>query len=98
MASARRTPNYRAEVSGLKSKEADVRYGTRGSIRIDAFENLPEISTVCVYDLKTGERGLRFPRMTELAQTAQRLFGNTPEHIIVLEVRPGQQAFPGKRP
>lgn len=91
-------PNYRAEQSALKSKAANARYGERGSKRIDAYENRPEMSTVCVYDLKTGERGLSLPRMTELAQTAQALFGNKPEHIIVLEVRPTHQRFRGVRP
>jgi hypothetical protein len=83
--------NYRAEVSGIKSKQADAKYGEQGSIRIDAYEHLPETSTVCVYDAKTGKRGLSFPRMSELAQTAQALFKNKPTQIIVIEVRPGQQ-------
>jgi hypothetical protein len=47
-------------------------------------------SIVCVYDPKTGKRGLSFPRMTELAEAAHRLFENKPHHIIVIEVRPGQ--------
>jgi hypothetical protein len=82
-------PNYRAEVSGFKSRYADAAYGDKGSIRIDAFENRPEFSTVCIYDPKTGERGLSLPRMLELAQTAQRLFGKA-KRLIVIEVRPGQ--------
>ena len=82
--------DYKAEVSGIKSKQADAKYGEKDSVRIDVYEHIRETSTVCVYDPKIGLRGLSFPRMFELAQTAQRLFGNNPRHIIVIEVRPGQ--------
>ncbi len=71
--------------------QGKVHYGELGSIRIDAYENIPEKSTVCVYDPKTGCRGLSFPRMNELAAAAHRLFGYKPNYIIVIEVRPGQQ-------
>jgi hypothetical protein len=65
-------------------------YATLGSIRMDAYENNREKSTVCVYDPKTGRRGLSFPRMNELAAAAHGLFGYEPKYIIVTEVRPGQ--------
>jgi hypothetical protein len=65
-------------------------YATLGSIRMDAYENNREKSTVCVYDPKTGGRGLSFPRMNELAAAAHGLFGYEPKYIIVTEVRPGQ--------
>jgi hypothetical protein len=32
--------------------------------------------------------------MTELADTAHRLFEYDPQHIIVIEVRPGQRFYP----
>jgi hypothetical protein len=101
-------PNYIAEVSLLKSKEAEEQrlqeekdrgrakskeephYGQRGTIRIDALENRPQLSTVCLYDPKTGKRRLSFRRMQEIAETVQRNFPET-EHIIVTEVRPGQR-------
>jgi hypothetical protein len=83
--------DFRAEVSRIKSREADVRYGEKGSIRIDALENHYEISTVCVYDPKTGKRGLSFPRTAELAEAAFEKFKYKPNYIIVIEVRPGQQ-------
>jgi len=44
-----------------------------------------------VYDPKTGQRGLSFPRMTELADNAHHLFKYRPRHIIVIEVRPRQE-------
>jgi hypothetical protein len=88
---AQKDPNYRAEVSLIKTKlEAEANYGERGSVRIDALENRAEIKTVCVYDPKTGWRGLSLPRMNELAGTVQKVFPGT-EHIIVTEVRPGQK-------
>lgn len=82
-------PDFKSEVSAIKSKLA-AKYGEKGSIRIDAYENRPEKSTVCVYDPKTGLRGLSFPRMGELAKAARLLFHYDPQHIIVIEVRPGQ--------
>jgi hypothetical protein len=82
-------PDYRAEKSGFKSSWAKAKYGQKDSIRIDAYENLAEISTACIYDPKTGERGLSLPRMLELAQTAYRLFKS--KQIIVIEVRPSQE-------
>lgn len=86
-------PDFQAEESVIKTK-LEARYGDPGSIRIDAYENQREISTVCVYDPKTGRRGLSFPRMTELADAAHRLFQYDPQRIIVIEVRPGQRFYP----
>ena len=83
-------PNFKAEVSWIKSKLEAAYHGQKDSVRIDAFEYRPEISTTCVYDPKTGARGLSLPRMGELVQTAYWLFGHKPRHIIVIEVRPGQ--------
>lgn len=77
-------PDFRAEVSEAKSREA--RYGTRGSTRIDVFEN-PGTGTVCAYDIKTGEKTrLGFVRMAELAGAASRLYPGA-SRIIVTEVR-----------
>ena len=97
-------PDFKAEVSAIKSElearedpnyavnkpKLDAKYGQRGTVRFDAYENRRKISTVCVYDPKTGKRGLSFPRMTELAKAAFKLFHYPPQHIIVIEVRPGQ--------
>jgi|EndMetStandDraft_8_1072994.scaffolds.fasta_scaffold36819_2 hypothetical protein len=83
--------NFKAEVSWIKSKLEAAYHGEKDSVRIDAFEYRPKISTACVYDPKTGARGLSLPRMGELAQTAYWLFGHKPRHIIVIEVRPGQK-------
>jgi hypothetical protein len=97
-------PDFKAEVSAIKSElepredpnygvnkpKLKAKYGQRGTVRFDAYENRRKISTVCVYDPKTGKRGLSFPRMTELAKAAFKLFHYDPQHIIVMEVKPGQ--------
>jgi hypothetical protein len=74
----------------MKSRDEEARYGKAGTVRVDAFENKPETKTVCIYDPKTGERGLSSRRMGELANTAERAFPGT-KRIIVVEIRPGQK-------
>lgn len=77
-------PNFRAELSLLKSE--DERYGVAGTRRIDVYEN-PQNGTVCIYDIKTGRSGLTPARMLELASTVQYYYPGT-QRIIVTEVRP----------
>lgn len=82
-------PAYKAEKSILKSSGADVRYGTKGSVRIDVLEDVNR-DTVCIYDIKTGERTLSLPRSVELARETFNAFGKTTARIIVTEVRPSR--------
>ena len=77
-------PNFRAEVSTIKSDE--VRYGKKESIRIDVLERVGD-GTVCVYDIKTGESRLTVARMGEIAANAHKLFVDT-KRILVIETRP----------
>ena len=80
-----------AEVSRVKSEDANKDYGTRDSVRIDVLE-CPETRTTCVYDIKTGESrssGLSPRRMRELASYAFKACPGA-ERVIVTEVRPGQ--------
>jgi hypothetical protein len=77
--------NFRAELSLLKGEEE--RYGKIGTRRIDVFEN-PQNGAVCIYDIKTGRRGLSFARFQELASTAAFYYGRT--RIIIAEMRPGR--------
>ncbi len=79
-----RNPIFRAEVSYVKAREED--YGTKDSIRIDVLENVGD-GTVCVYDIKTGQRGLSLPRTVEIAKN---VFGAYPrtQRIIVSEIKP----------
>ena len=87
----------RAEVQNITDRVASAirredyptsqAYGTPGSTRIDVFEN-PGTGTICVYDIKTGEKtGLGFARMVELARAARTLYPDS-NRIIVTEVRP----------
>lgn len=80
-------PNFVAERSFLKEK-TDVSYGTKDSIRIDVFENVGD-GTVCVYDLKTGSRGLSMPRMAEITGHVFKRYPTT-SRIIVTEIRPSR--------
>jgi hypothetical protein len=77
-------PNFRAEVS--ISKTQDETYGTRGSIRIDVLENVGN-GTVCVYDIKTGRRGLSTRRSAEIVGTVFQRYSGT-RRIILIETRP----------
>jgi hypothetical protein len=66
--------------------EDRVRYGQRGSIRIDVLENAGA-GTVCVYDIKTGKRGLSRGRLTEIARSVY-LHYPSAQRIVVTETRP----------
>ena len=81
---ALRDPDFRAEVSALKT--LNETYGARGSVRIDVFENIRD-EIVCIYDIKTGKSVLRLRRAAELAAKA---FEGLPSarQIIVIETRP----------
>ena len=79
-----RDPDFRAEVSYLKSLEDG--YGKKDSIRIDVLENVGD-GTACVYDIKTGRRGLSIPRIKEIATNVFGAFPRT-RRIIVSEIRP----------
>jgi hypothetical protein len=62
-------------------------YGQRDTVRVDVFENQPEKRTVCLYDIKTGEKLLYFPRMKEIARAVHTYFPDA-LRIIVAEIRP----------
>ena len=87
-------PNLRAEVSLIKTvqetgrapEEPAIRYGARGSIRVDVLEKSGSY-TVCVYDIKTGGRILGLSRMREIARTVSNKFPGT-LRIVVTETRP----------
>ena len=65
-----------------------TRYGTPGSVRVDAYEYRDD-GTLCVYDLKTGRAGLGDRRAEILATALSYGFDNI-RRIIVMEVRPRQ--------
>jgi hypothetical protein len=80
-----RDPDFVAERSFLKGRE-NVRYGEKDSIRIDVLENVGN-GTVCVYDIKTGERGLSMARTVEIYREVQANYMGV-QRIIISEIRP----------
>lgn len=88
-------PNFRAERSLLKTKEAIednenpvAIYGQLGTVRIDVLEQVGN-GTTCVYDLKTGRSGLSAARSAEIARTVSLNYPAT-QRIIVTEIRPSE--------
>lgn len=77
-------PDFRAEVSALKT--LDGTHGAKDSVRIDVFECAGD-GTVCVYDIKTGKRGLGFARATEIARKVSESFPLA-RRVIIIESRP----------
>jgi hypothetical protein len=69
-----------------KAPGADARWGEPGSIRVDVFEEV-NLTTACVYDVKTGRRGLSGPHMLEIAVRIALRLGKG-ARIIVMEMRP----------
>lgn len=88
-------PNFRAEYSALKAEaaaKADPNapppgYGDRDTIRVDVLEHRPDDRTVCLYDIKTGERVLTVKRIEEIARSVAKYYQNA-IRIIVTEIRP----------
>jgi hypothetical protein len=94
-------PDFLAEVSGEKmreedpsvpktKRERDVKYGDLNSIRIDLLDNKVK-GTVCVYDVKTGKRGLSMARIAEIAASVFYHYGKDAHSFIIVEMRPGQR-------
>jgi hypothetical protein len=98
---AHNDPNFDAEESMRKIKEEvpaarrpepfkKTRRGEPGEfIRVDVFENIPDKKTVCVYDIKTGKRGLDKPRMDEIVRAVLNRFDGA-IRIVITQIRPGQ--------
>jgi hypothetical protein len=84
---SRHDPNFVAEVS-YSGADKNAVYGAKNTIRVDVLERLGN-GVVCVYDIKTGARGLEGPRMTTIARKVLKRFPDT-RRIIVTEVRPSR--------
>ncbi|WP_336485393.1 hypothetical protein [Methylobacterium nigriterrae] len=78
-------PNLRAEVSVAKDGK-DPGGSKKGSVRLDLYERTVP-GTVCVYDYKTGRKGLEPSRALYFATVAKRMFPET-TRIIIIQVRP----------
>ncbi|MDR7036365.1 hypothetical protein J2X36_001103 [Methylobacterium sp. BE186] len=78
---SRNDPDFVAEISfDDNGKEAD--YGDLGSIRLDVLENTKH-NTVCVYDHKTGSRGLSASRALWIATIVKKRYPHVQQIIIV---------------
>lgn len=77
-------PALRAEVSFAKTAEES--YGAPDSVHIDVLEDAGN-QTACIYDIKTGKRGLSLARSLELARTVSMAFPGT-RRMILIETRP----------
>lgn len=80
-------PYFVAERSLSKERER-ARYGEPGSVRIDVLENVGN-GTVCVYDIKTGRRGLSAARSAEIVGTVFKRYPGT-RRILLIETRPSR--------
>lgn len=88
--------SFRAEFSALKAEAAAKAdpdapppgYGDPNTIRVDVLEKTKE-RTVCVYDIKTGERVLYWPRIVEIVRAVHARFGPV-ARIVIAEVRPAR--------
>jgi hypothetical protein len=76
--------DLRAEVAVSKSELTET--GRVKHIRVDVLENVGN-GTVCVYDIKTGDRGLSQPRSMEIAREVYRNYKGI-VRIVVIETRP----------
>jgi uncharacterized protein (DUF427 family) len=83
-----------SEVSYLKTvaetgNEPPVKYGTKGSIRVDVLEKTDK-GAVCVYDIKTGLSGLYPGRSREIASAVHKYYPDA-QSIFVIEMRPSRR-------
>ena len=93
----------KAEVS-ISDDEEGVKHGTKGSVRLDIFEDLGN-GTTCVYDYKIGDFAVLNPgRMLEIANKKFAAHNTKKDikdptriwRIIVTQVKPGQGKSSGK--
>jgi hypothetical protein len=78
-------PNVRIEFS-LDRSNGKANYGAKNSVRLDLYELSPD-NKVCVYDYKTGKRGLSATRALILARAAKFYYPQS-DGIIIIQVRP----------
>lgn len=82
-----RDPDFVAELIFSDVNEFGKRI-ISGSVRADIFERVHP-DTACIYDPKTGKKGLTPARAIELSAAAQRAFGSI-KRFIIIQVRPAQ--------
>lgn len=67
------------------AEEGGAYYGEAGSTRLDIVERV-DATTVCVYDIKTGRRGLSMSRVLDLGSRGLEFSGAST--VIVVQVNP----------
>jgi len=83
-------PRIRAEISFLDGKEGTI-YGTRGSTRLDILHHVEGTNDICIYDIKTGERGLSEEQARRAIEEATKFAGRQGilnPRIYIVELRP----------
>lgn len=68
---------------GLTSIDRRVYYGRSETSRLDVYERV-NATTACIYDVKTGRRGLSLSRTTDLVSRTTKIPGVT--NVIVLQI------------
>ncbi len=83
-AKAQNIADFKSELSILKTG-GEGSYGQSGTSRLDQFHS-PQPTVACVYDYKTGLRGLGWSDSVRYATRAKMLFPKT-QRIIVIQMR-----------
>jgi hypothetical protein len=78
-------PKFVAERSFLKEGLGRPWYGRSGTVRVDVFEEV-DPSTVCVYDIKTGEQTFLPGRAIEIAKAVKNKYPSS-SRIVLSEIR-----------
>ena len=89
-AGQRENSRIRAEISFLEGLP-NTTYGTRGSTRLDIFHHVEGTNDICIYDIKTGARGLTEDQARRaIAEATQfaRDQGIVAPKIYIVELRP----------
>lgn len=83
---SRRDPNFRAEKTYVMPSNVSIFHNSGYYIRLDVLERRDEY-TVCVYDHKTGGKGMQIQYIGKILPMVQRHFEGV-KRIIIIEVRP----------
>jgi hypothetical protein len=77
--------NLSAEVTYLKGEPET--YGTKGAPRTDVYERR-SASTICLYDIKTGDSTRNIITPERAAEIAKHTFGEGYTRLFIIEIRP----------
>lgn len=80
-------PDFVAEISYDNSTGEPGYYSKKNTVRLDVLDHTPKNSTVCVYDPKTGEKGIEPRKAVDYVTAVQRNFPDA-TRFILMEMRP----------